>query len=79
MLLKEFMRSLMSSKAYYNYKEIEAFVFENEEALQKATLQELYQFAEENGFTRSGFEFSRFKEALEEIGVNYDDLKERKL
>ena len=68
----------MSSKVYYNYKEIEQFVFENEEALQKATLRELYEFAEENGFTRSGFEFARFKEALEEIGVNYDEMKERK-
>lgn len=72
----------MSSKAYYNYKEIESFVFENEEALQKATLQELYQFAEENGFTEHGFcgrIFKAYKEALEKIGVNYDDLKERKL
>lgn len=63
----------MSSKPYYNYKEIESFVFENEEALKKATLRELYQFAEDNGFTNSGFEFSRFKEALLEIDVNYDE------
>lgn len=72
----------MSGKTYYNYKEIEAFVFENEEALQKATLQELYQFAEENGFTEHGFcgrNFKAYKEALKEIGVNYDELKERKL
>jgi len=41
-------------------------------------LRELYEFAEDNGFTRSGFEFSRFKEALEEIGVNYDEMKETK-
>lgn len=68
----------MSSKTYYNYKEIESFVFDNEEALQKATLRELYEFAEENGFGGSGYEFNDYKEALLEIGVNYDEMKERK-
>jgi len=68
----------MRNKIIYTYEEIESFVFENEEDLKKATLQELYQFAEDNGFTNSGFEFSIFKEALEEIGVNYDEMKERK-
>jgi len=68
----------MKNKTYYNYKEIEQYVFDNEEILRKATLRELYQFAEDNGFTNSGFEFSRFKEALSEINVNYDEMKERK-
>jgi len=68
----------MSSKTYYNYKEIEQFVFENEEALKKATLRELYLFAEENGFGGSGYEFNDYKEALLEIGINYDEMKERK-
>lgn len=67
----------MSSKTYHNYKEIESFVFENEEVLKKATLRELYQFAEDNGLTNSGVEFLRFKEALLEIDVNYDEMKER--
>lgn len=68
----------MSSKTYFTRKEIELFVFENEEALQSATLRELYEFAENNGFTNSGIEFSMFKQALSEIGVNYDEIKEKK-
>lgn len=68
----------MSSKTYFTRKEIELFVFENEETLQSATLRELYEFAENNGFTNSGIEFSMFKQALSEIGVYYDEIKERK-
>ena len=69
----------MSSKTYYTYEEIESFVFENEEALQRATLRELYEFAEDNGFANSGLEFSRFKDALLEIGINYDEMKEQRI
>jgi len=71
----------MRSKTYFTYEEIESYVFENEEALQNATLRELYEFAEENGFTEHGFcgrNFKAYKEALKEIGVNYDEMKERK-
>jgi len=68
---------MMSSKTYFNYKEIESFVFENEEVLQKATLRELYEFAEDNGFN-SGIEFNLYKQALSEIDVNYDEMRERK-
>jgi len=67
----------MSSKTYFTYQEIEDCVFENEEALQKATLRELYEFAEDNGFN-SGVEFNHYKETLSEIGINYDEMKERK-
>lgn len=68
----------MSGKTYYSYKEIEQYVFENEDALRKATLGELYLFAEDNGFAESGHEFNTYKEALLEIGVNYDEMKEKK-
>ena len=68
----------MSSKTYFTYEEIESFVFENEEALQKATIRDLYEFAQDNGFANSGFEFNHFKKALSEIGINYNEMKERK-
>lgn len=67
----------MSGKTYLTYEEIESFVFENEETLKKATLRELYEFAEDNGFN-SGIEFNLYKQALSEIDVNYDEMRERK-
>ena len=68
----------MSSKIYYTYEEIESFVFENEDALQKATLPELYEFAQDNGFN-NGITFDRYKIALSEIGINYDEMKEQRI
>jgi len=57
---------MMSSKTYFTYKEIESFVFENEETLKKATLSELYEFAEDNGFN-SVIEFNHYNEALSRL------------
>lgn len=49
-------------------------VIDNKELLSGMTLQQLFQWAKDNGYN-SAVGFSLFKRALSEIGVNYDKMK----